>query len=203
MHAMSSVFKISALQVNTVQARDKHFCNQDAAFRTFLHDVTGAVPLCAVAPPSVRLVLLELILHRNFAIAGAQAQLRVSTGVVKSGDSSLCILVCPLTHEALPVCDMQLPCMQERAPILHDFIALELRCHKNRLPRNATTLMKRVLELAKAAYIPADLQQYKAYKAHKAGQPRPVAGRSAHWHVAYCISACMTQSICSLSCCML
>ena len=84
-HAMSSMSIISALQVETVQARDKQFCNQDAAFRTFLHDVTGAVPLCAVAQPSVRLILLELILQRNFINAGAQAQLRVSTGIVKSG----------------------------------------------------------------------------------------------------------------------
>ena len=198
-HAMLFMSNISALQVETVQARDKHFCNQDAAFRSFLHDVTGAVPLCAVAPPSVRLIVLEVILQRNFRNAGAQAQLWVSTDVINLGDSALCILVCPLTYEALPVCDMQLPCMQEHCPILHDFTAHELRCHKNRLPRNAATLMKRVLELAKAGYIPADLQQCKAYKAHTAGQPRPVAAWSTDWHVAYCMSAALAV-VCCESC---
>ena len=74
---LRQLHEISALQATPVEARDKLFCHQDAAARTWLHDVTGAVPVCAVAPPSTWTILKELLKERKFRNAGAQAQLRV------------------------------------------------------------------------------------------------------------------------------
>ena len=68
---------LPVLQTEHRREKDKFFCRQDAAFRTFFHDITGAVPVCVVLPPSVWQAVEALIENRCFRSAGAQACLRV------------------------------------------------------------------------------------------------------------------------------
>ena len=55
-----------------------------------------------------------------------------------------------------------LPVVQEQAPVLHDFVASEMLRHRNALPSAATRLLKRLLELAEAAYVPAAVDSYRS-----------------------------------------
>ena len=54
--------------------------------------------------------------------------------------------------------------MQGHAPVLHDFLAWEMAHHSDQLPRSAIRLLKGMLDLAEAAYIPASVESYKSCK---------------------------------------
>ena len=69
--------------------------------------------------------------------------------------------------------------MQERAPILHDFLAWDMKRSQNSMSGTAKRLLEHLLGLAQAAYVPARLQDYRGLKrrmdkgsAVEAGKPK-------------------------------
>lgn len=54
--------------------------------------------------------------------------------------------------------------VQERAPILHGFMAWDMKRSQNSMSCHAKRLLELLLDLAQAAYVPAHLQDYKGLK---------------------------------------
>ena len=67
--------------------------------------------------------------------------------------------------------------MQERAPILYNFLAWEIDQSRQRMSRGAQDLLELLVSLAKAAYQPASLAQYKGCVNRANKEIAPTSGK--------------------------